>query len=123
MIEASGEDLDEVRQAVSQTEQAAQEAQKSIGEARIFLNAKQASRLFRWGRGDIICAFGSGLGVLQRAAIGGLDICSRSGGQEDWPTRAQHVSCVCLKQRANVVLRKLSLPPLPIGSREGLRVP
>merc|ERR1712060_391998 len=43
MIEGAGEDLEEVRQAVSQTEQAAQEAQKAIGEARIYLNAKQAS--------------------------------------------------------------------------------
>ncbi|CAE7351528.1 ALKBH8 [Symbiodinium natans] len=36
MISAGGDDLDEVRQAV-------QEAQKAMGEARIFLNAKQAS--------------------------------------------------------------------------------
>merc|ERR1719410_300364 len=35
--------MDEVRQAVVQTEQATQEAQKAIGEARIYLNAKQAS--------------------------------------------------------------------------------
>lgn len=48
MIEAGGEDLEgQVRQAVLQTEHAVQEAQKAIGEARIFLNAKQASaRLF-----------------------------------------------------------------------------
>ncbi len=31
------------KDAVTQTEQAVQEAQKAIGEARIFLNAKQAS--------------------------------------------------------------------------------
>jgi len=43
MIEAGGEDLDEVRTAVAQTEEAVQDAQKAIGEARIFLNAKQAS--------------------------------------------------------------------------------
>jgi len=43
LIAAGGEELDEVRQAVTQTEQAANEAQKSIGEARIFLNAKLAS--------------------------------------------------------------------------------
>mmetsp|Transcript_22477 Transcript_22477/g.40102 ORF Transcript_22477/g.40102 Transcript_22477/m.40102 type:complete len:2032 (-) Transcript_22477:157-6252(-) len=43
MIAAGGDDLDEVRQAVTQTEQAVQEAQKAIGEARIYLNAKQAS--------------------------------------------------------------------------------
>jgi len=41
MIAAGGEDLDEVQAAVAQTEGAAQEAQKAIGEARIFLNAKQ----------------------------------------------------------------------------------
>jgi len=43
MINAGGDDLDEVRQAVMQTEAAAQEAQKAIGEARIYLNAKLAS--------------------------------------------------------------------------------
>mmetsp|Transcript_35599 Transcript_35599/g.94158 ORF Transcript_35599/g.94158 Transcript_35599/m.94158 type:complete len:1976 (+) Transcript_35599:140-6067(+) len=43
MITAANEDIDEVRQAVAQTEAAAQEAQKAIGEARIFLNAKMAS--------------------------------------------------------------------------------
>jgi len=43
MIAAGGDDLDEVRQAVGATEQAVQEAQKAMGEARIFLNAKQAS--------------------------------------------------------------------------------
>eukprot|EP00931_Biecheleriopsis_adriatica_P025093 TRINITY_DN154_c0_g1_i8.p1 TRINITY_DN154_c0_g1~~TRINITY_DN154_c0_g1_i8.p1 ORF type:complete len:2005 (-),score=792.65 TRINITY_DN154_c0_g1_i8:106-6120(-) len=43
MIAAAGEDLEEVKQAVTQTEQAVQEAQKAMGEARIFLNAKQAS--------------------------------------------------------------------------------
>lgn len=43
MIAAGGEDLDEVRQAVGATEQAVQEAQKAMGEARIFLNAKQAA--------------------------------------------------------------------------------
>eukprot|EP00435_Cladocopium_sp_Y103_P075738 s332_g63.t3 len=43
MIAAGGDDLDEVRQAVGATEQAVQEAQKAMGEARIFLNAKQAA--------------------------------------------------------------------------------
>eukprot|EP00927_Polykrikos_kofoidii_P057621 TRINITY_DN5177_c0_g1_i4.p1 TRINITY_DN5177_c0_g1~~TRINITY_DN5177_c0_g1_i4.p1 ORF type:complete len:1994 (-),score=547.82 TRINITY_DN5177_c0_g1_i4:85-6066(-) len=43
MITAAGDDLEEVKSAVNQTEQAVQEAQKAIGEARIFLNAKQAS--------------------------------------------------------------------------------
>jgi len=43
MIAAGGEDIEEVKRAVTQTEQAAQEAQKAIGEARIYLNAKQAS--------------------------------------------------------------------------------
>lgn len=40
---AYAELLEEVRQAVTQTEQACQEAQKTIGEAIIYLNAKQAS--------------------------------------------------------------------------------
>jgi len=43
MIAAGGEDMEEVKRAVSQTEQAAQDAQKAIGEARIYLNAKQAA--------------------------------------------------------------------------------
>jgi len=43
MIQAAGDDMDEVKQAMTQTEQVVQEAQKAIGEARIFLNAKQAS--------------------------------------------------------------------------------
>lgn len=43
MITAGGDDMDEVRQAVTSTEQAVQEAQKAMGEARIFLNAKQAA--------------------------------------------------------------------------------
>eukprot|EP00927_Polykrikos_kofoidii_P057623 TRINITY_DN5177_c0_g1_i6.p1 TRINITY_DN5177_c0_g1~~TRINITY_DN5177_c0_g1_i6.p1 ORF type:complete len:1988 (-),score=554.03 TRINITY_DN5177_c0_g1_i6:85-6048(-) len=43
MIAAAGEDLDEAKSAVNQTEQSAQEAQKVIGEARIFLNAKLAT--------------------------------------------------------------------------------
>eukprot|EP00435_Cladocopium_sp_Y103_P075739 s332_g63.t4 len=46
MIAAGGDDLDEVRQAVGATEQAVQEAQKAMGEARIFLNAKQAAARF-----------------------------------------------------------------------------
>mmetsp|Transcript_24359 Transcript_24359/g.56133 ORF Transcript_24359/g.56133 Transcript_24359/m.56133 type:complete len:2250 (+) Transcript_24359:128-6877(+) len=40
LIAAAGDDLDEVKQAVQQTEEAVQEAQKIIGEARIVLNAK-----------------------------------------------------------------------------------
>eukprot|EP00930_Biecheleria_cincta_P023467 TRINITY_DN1695_c0_g1_i1.p1 TRINITY_DN1695_c0_g1~~TRINITY_DN1695_c0_g1_i1.p1 ORF type:complete len:2092 (+),score=696.54 TRINITY_DN1695_c0_g1_i1:73-6276(+) len=43
MIAAGGEDLDEIKAAVAATEQSMQEAQKAMGEARIFLNAKQAS--------------------------------------------------------------------------------
>jgi hypothetical protein len=48
MIPAAGDDMkehdvEEVRQAVDQTEKAAREAQAAIGEARIFLNAKLAS--------------------------------------------------------------------------------
>ena len=43
MIAAAGDDMAEVKDAVTQTEQAVQAAQKAIGEARIFLNAKQAS--------------------------------------------------------------------------------
>jgi hypothetical protein len=42
MISAGGDDIEEVKQAVSQTESAAQEAQKAIGEAKIFLNQKMA---------------------------------------------------------------------------------
>jgi len=42
MITTSGDDLEDVRRAVSDTEQAAQEAQKALGEARIHLNAKTA---------------------------------------------------------------------------------
>merc|ERR1719460_2936116 len=43
MITGGGDDLEEVRAAVDQTEKAAREAQTAIGEARIFLNAKLAS--------------------------------------------------------------------------------
>ncbi len=43
MIAAAGDDMVEVELAVSQTEQAVSEAQKTIGEARVFLNAKQAA--------------------------------------------------------------------------------
>ncbi|CAK0902538.1 unnamed protein product [Prorocentrum cordatum] len=42
MISAGGDDIEEVKQAVSQTESAAQEAQKAIGEAKIYLNQKLA---------------------------------------------------------------------------------
>lgn len=42
MVEAGGEDLNEVSQAVSETEKAATAATKAIAEARIFLNAKIA---------------------------------------------------------------------------------
>lgn len=43
MIAAAGDDMDEAKHAVTETETAVQDAQKAIGEARIFLNAKQAS--------------------------------------------------------------------------------
>merc|ERR1719162_2079070 len=43
MITSGSDDLEEVREAVDQTEKAAREAQTAIGEARIFLNAKLAS--------------------------------------------------------------------------------
>mmetsp|Transcript_38101 Transcript_38101/g.89254 ORF Transcript_38101/g.89254 Transcript_38101/m.89254 type:complete len:2003 (+) Transcript_38101:126-6134(+) len=43
LIGAAGDDLEEVKTAVDQTEEAVQEAQKIIGEARIALNAKLAS--------------------------------------------------------------------------------
>merc|ERR1719253_2351252 len=43
MITAGADGLDEVKEAVDQTEKAAREAQTAIGEARIFLNAKLAS--------------------------------------------------------------------------------
>lgn len=43
MIAAAGEDMDEVNSAVALTEQTVNEATKALGEARIFLNAKQAS--------------------------------------------------------------------------------
>lgn len=42
MVEAGGEDLNEVGRAVTETEKAAAEGQKAIGEARIFFNTKQA---------------------------------------------------------------------------------
>eukprot|EP00971_Amphidinium_carterae_P134094 2657280-Amphidinium_carterae.1 len=43
LINAAGEDLEEVKTAVSQTETVVQEAMKVIGEARIYLNAKLAA--------------------------------------------------------------------------------
>merc|ERR1712060_709108 len=43
MITSGGDDLEEVRQAVDETEKSAREAQTAIGEARIFLNSKLAS--------------------------------------------------------------------------------
>merc|ERR1719162_1404023 len=43
MITSGSDDLEEVKEAVDQTEKAAREAQTAIGEARIFLNAKLAS--------------------------------------------------------------------------------
>lgn len=43
MISGAGDDMEEVRQAVNETEQAARDAQTSIGEARIFLNTKQTA--------------------------------------------------------------------------------
>eukprot|EP00927_Polykrikos_kofoidii_P001028 TRINITY_DN10374_c0_g1_i1.p1 TRINITY_DN10374_c0_g1~~TRINITY_DN10374_c0_g1_i1.p1 ORF type:complete len:1956 (-),score=521.59 TRINITY_DN10374_c0_g1_i1:151-5910(-) len=43
VISTAGEDMDVVKAAVATTEQAVQQAQKAIGEARIFLNAKQAT--------------------------------------------------------------------------------
>mmetsp|Transcript_87908 Transcript_87908/g.152330 ORF Transcript_87908/g.152330 Transcript_87908/m.152330 type:complete len:1964 (-) Transcript_87908:239-6130(-) len=43
MINGAGDDMEEVRNAVNETEQAAREAQTSIGEARIFLNTKQTT--------------------------------------------------------------------------------
>eukprot|EP00928_Gymnodinium_smaydae_P033903 TRINITY_DN2414_c3_g1_i1.p1 TRINITY_DN2414_c3_g1~~TRINITY_DN2414_c3_g1_i1.p1 ORF type:complete len:2011 (-),score=734.13 TRINITY_DN2414_c3_g1_i1:159-5468(-) len=43
MIEAAGEDLAEVKVAVQETEKSVIEAQKSIGEARIFVNSKLAT--------------------------------------------------------------------------------
>jgi len=43
MIAAAGDDMEEVRQAVDQTEAAAKSAQTAIGDARIFLNAKLAA--------------------------------------------------------------------------------
>eukprot|EP00927_Polykrikos_kofoidii_P084335 TRINITY_DN8855_c0_g2_i1.p1 TRINITY_DN8855_c0_g2~~TRINITY_DN8855_c0_g2_i1.p1 ORF type:complete len:1963 (+),score=523.65 TRINITY_DN8855_c0_g2_i1:91-5979(+) len=42
MIEGAGEDMEEVKDAVMQTDQAVVEAQKLVGEARIFVNSKQA---------------------------------------------------------------------------------
>uniref|UniRef100_A0A7S4S093 Structural maintenance of chromosomes protein 4 n=1 Tax=Alexandrium monilatum TaxID=311494 RepID=A0A7S4S093_9DINO len=43
MIAAGGDNLDEVQRGVTETETAAKQAQAAIGEARIFINAKQAS--------------------------------------------------------------------------------
>uniref|UniRef100_A0A7S4QQC8 EF-hand domain-containing protein n=1 Tax=Alexandrium monilatum TaxID=311494 RepID=A0A7S4QQC8_9DINO len=43
MITAGGDNLEEVQQAVTETEIAAKAAQSAIGEARIYLNAKQAA--------------------------------------------------------------------------------
>merc|ERR1719253_1105412 len=42
MMDGCGDDLEEVRRVVDQTEAAAKEAQAALGEARIFLNAKVA---------------------------------------------------------------------------------
>eukprot|EP00930_Biecheleria_cincta_P023470 TRINITY_DN1695_c0_g4_i1.p1 TRINITY_DN1695_c0_g4~~TRINITY_DN1695_c0_g4_i1.p1 ORF type:complete len:2021 (+),score=568.23 TRINITY_DN1695_c0_g4_i1:448-6063(+) len=64
MIAAGGEDLDEVQAAVTATEQAVQEAQKAMGEARIFINAKQASAR-RFESEKVKAKAASDLGQLQ----------------------------------------------------------
>lgn len=66
MIAAGGEDLEEVKQAVAATEAAMQEAQKAMGEARIFLNAKQAAAR-RFESEKIKAKAATDLGQLQAA--------------------------------------------------------
>lgn len=64
MVEAGGDDLGEVGQAVTETEKAAAEANKAVGEARIYFNAKLAS-LKKFETDNVRAEAQSGLNKLQ----------------------------------------------------------